>query len=114
MAIPAKLEVTLKFNQLPTEATKDKNGWSLFTLDCGPGLLVQLHLRPKMFTKLEQAQKDWPQWVASITGRVGAIDAQGFTLLEPGLQVFEKKAKELGVHKMDPTTTTANTSGTES
>jgi len=114
MALPAKLEVTLKFNQLPTEVTKDKNGWSLFTLDCGPGLLVHLHLRPKMFLKLEQAQKDWPQWVASVTGRVDAIDAQGFTLLEPGLQVFEKKAKEPVVHKSDAAPATANTSGTES
>lgn len=112
MALPAKLEVTVKFNQLPMEVTKDQNGWSFFTLDCGPGLQVKLHLRPKMFIKLEQAQKDWPQWVASVTGRVSAMDAQGFTLLEPGLQVFEKKAKESVVHKMEAASII--TSGSES
>jgi hypothetical protein len=102
MPTEGKLEVTIKFNQFPTEITRDKNGWVSFAVDCGPGLVVQFHVRPKIFMKLEQAQKDWPQWVAAATGKIGERTAQGFFLLEPGVQVFEKKAKEPVVHKADP------------
>jgi hypothetical protein len=58
MPTEGKLEVIVKFNQLPTEVTRDKNGWVSFAIDCGPGLMVQFHARPKIFMKLEQAQKD--------------------------------------------------------
>jgi len=38
------------------------------------------------------------QWVAA----TGKRTVQGFFLLEPSVQVFERKTKEPVVHKMDP------------
>jgi hypothetical protein len=90
--IPGKLEVTIKINELPTEVTTDKNGWKSFNIDCG-GRTVSVALRPRMWNKLEQASKDWPLWLAAITGQMGQSQGQGFALVEPALQVFERKAK---------------------
>ena len=37
-------------------------------------------------------------WVAVLTGKIGSPSASGFVLLEPNVQVFEKKPKpEVGV-----------------
>lgn len=93
MPIPGKLEVLIKFDQLPTEVTKDKNGWSHFTLDCGPGKHVRVGIRPKAFTKLEQAHQAGTPWVAALGGKIGAPTQDGFVLTDPSLQVFEKKPK---------------------
>ena len=69
MPIPGKLEVTIKIHELPTEVTtKSSNGWKEFTLDCG-GRPVIITVRPRMWLKLEEAQKTYPLWVASITGQ---------------------------------------------
>ena len=92
MPIPGKLEVTIKINTLPTEVTTDKNGWKRFNLDCG-GRTVSVALRPRMWTKLEDAAKQWPLWLAAITGQMGQSQGQGFILVEPALQVFERKPR---------------------
>jgi hypothetical protein len=41
---------------------------------------------------LEDAQANYPQWVAAIAGKMGEATATGFVL--PNIQVFEKKPKE--------------------
>jgi hypothetical protein len=43
---------------------------------------------------LEDAQANYPQWVAAIAGKMGEANETGFVLLEPNIQVFEKKPKE--------------------
>jgi hypothetical protein len=93
MTIPGKLEVAIKINQLPAEVTTTKNGWKEFKIDCG-GRTVIVALRPRMWNKLEQASKDWPLWLAAISGQMGQSVGQGFKLEEPSVQVFERKPKE--------------------
>lgn len=92
MPVPGKLEVTIKINQLPTEVTTNKNGWTEFKIDCG-GRTVSVSLRPRMWNKIEEAAKQWPLWLATISGTMGASQGQGFTLNEPAVQVFERKAR---------------------
>lgn len=93
MATPGKLEVTIKINQLPTEVATNKNGWKEFRLDCG-GRTVQVSLRPRMWNKIEEAAKQWPMWLAAISGQMGAPLGTGFVLTEPAVQVFERKPKD--------------------
>jgi hypothetical protein len=93
MTIPGKLEVAIKINQLPTEVTTTKNGWKEFKLDCG-GRTVIVALRPRMWNKLTEAAANWPLWLAAISGQMGQSIGQGFVLVEPSVQVFERKAKE--------------------
>lgn len=92
MSIAGKLEVTIKINELPAEVTTTKNGWKEFRIDCG-GRQVSVSLRPRMWNKLAEAAAAWPQWVAAITGQMGAPIGQGFALAEPAVQVFERKAR---------------------
>jgi hypothetical protein len=59
--------------------------------------LVVATLPPKAWKKLEQAASDWPSWIASLTGKLGAqagSDAGAVVVLEQAaVQVFERKAK---------------------
>ncbi|MBD1890596.1 fertility inhibition FinO-like protein, partial [Trichocoleus sp. ST-U2] len=58
------------------------------------GRLVSVTVKPKVFKKLEQAQAEYPMWVAAIAGKMGQTSENGFVLVEPNIQVFEKKPKE--------------------
>jgi hypothetical protein len=93
MATQGKLELTIKINEFPVDVTTDKNGWKSFDLDCD-GKIFHVHVKPKVFKKLEDAQANFPQWVAAIAGKLGEKTEHGFELAEPSLQVFEKKLKE--------------------
>lgn len=92
MAVTGKLEVTIKFSDFP-EAKTVENGWKSFEVDCD-GQLVSITVKPKVWKKLEDAQANFPMWVAAIAGKIGEATDRGFVLLEPNIQVFEKKAKE--------------------
>jgi len=92
MPVPGKLELMIKLNALPTEVATDKNGWNAFVVDCA-GCAVTVTMRPKVFAKLTDAAAKWPQWVAAIAGQMGPATPAGFVLLEPNVQVFEKKSK---------------------
>ena len=94
MPIPARLEITLKFSQMPADVQTDQNGWKTFILEAEGGMQVSVTLKPKVFRKLEEAQAHFTHgWVAAATGKFGQVTAYGFVLAEPNLQVFERKPK---------------------
>lgn len=93
MAVQGKLEVTIKINELPAISSKDKNGWVTFELDC-EGRIFSATVKPKVFKKLEDAQANFPMWVAAIAGKLGQPTTDGFVLDDVNVQVFEKKPKE--------------------
>jgi hypothetical protein len=97
MLVPGKLEVTIKINELP-EAETVENNWRHFEIDCGEQV-VSITVKPKVWKKLEDAQANYPQWVAAIAGKIGAQTAQGFVLEEANIQVFERKPKESRVEE---------------
>lgn len=92
MPVSGKLEVTIKINELPDAQTVE-NSWKHFEIDCD-GQLVSITVKPKVWKKLEDAQANFPLWVAAIAGKIGAKTATGFVLNEPNIQVFERKPKE--------------------
>jgi hypothetical protein len=91
MAVEGKMEVTLKINEVPV-GRPVAHGWTEFSI-LADGQEIKMSVRPKVWAKLNQAQADWPSWVAAITGRMGPRTAKGFTMLEPAIQTFERKAK---------------------
>ena len=93
MPTPGKLELTIKINEFPADVETVENGWKQFHLDCD-GQLVRVTVKPKVFKKLEQAQENYPMWVAAIAGKTGESIEGGFVLNEPNIQVFERKPKE--------------------
>ena len=92
--VPGRLELTLKFNQLP-KAVPIKDGMKIGIQT--DNALVVATLRPKAWKKLTKANTDWPQWVAALSGTLGAQvptdQGPAIVLQEPNLQVFEKKPK---------------------
>jgi hypothetical protein len=93
MGVQGKLELTIKINELPNDVSIDQNGWKSFDVDCD-GQIFSVTVKPKVFKKLEDAQANFPMWVAAIAGKMGEATETGFVLLEPNIQVFEKKPKE--------------------
>ncbi|MBD1929450.1 fertility inhibition FinO-like protein [Trichocoleus sp. FACHB-90] len=93
MTTQGKLELTIKISEFPSDVKTVENGWKSFEIDCD-GRIVSVTVKPKVFKKLEQAQTDYPMWVAAITGKMGEPTERGFVLNEPAIQVFEKKPKE--------------------
>lgn len=91
--VSGKMEITLKISEFPGNAKTVDNGWKEFEIDTG-GKLVTVRVKPKAFKKLEEAQQNYPMWVAAIVGKMGAATPKGFILEEPAIQVFEKKPKE--------------------
>lgn len=92
MLTSGKLELIIKINEFPDAQTVE-NGWKQFDLDCD-GKLITVKVKPKVFKKLEQAQADYPMWVAAIAGKMGEATESGFMLDQPNIQVFERKPKE--------------------
>jgi len=91
MAVPGKLEVTLKINQLP-QAKPATAQTVVFAVQAeGPTVVVEL--KNKMWNSLKTAAETYPHWVAAITGQMGEAVAGGFRLVNPAVQVFEKKPK---------------------
>lgn len=94
MPTAGKLEITIKINEFPSDVQTVENGWKQFDLDCD-GQLVLVKVKPKVFKKLEQAQENYPMWVAAIAGKMGTLTDKGFILDQPNIQVFERKPKEV-------------------
>lgn len=101
MAIPAKVDVTVKFSELP----KVRFGAIsvAFAVEA-EGQTILIEVGKKAWRKLEAAVAEWPEWVCTIQGKMGSPIEGGFQLRDPGLQVFEKKPKP---PKAEPATTPA-------
>jgi len=93
MPTQGKMELTIKINEFPASVRTVDNGWQEFDIDTG-SQIVTVTIKPKVFKKLEQAQENYPQWVAAIAGQMGEKTDRGFVLKEPNIQVFERKPKE--------------------
>ena len=91
MAVPGKLDVTLKINQLPQ--AKPATAQTVVFAVQAEGQTVVVELKNKMWNHLKTAAETYPHWVAAITGPMGEAVAGGFRLVNPAVQVFEKKPK---------------------
>ena len=93
MTISGKLEITIKINALTDDVKTTQNAWKSFDIDCD-GQVVTITVKPKVFKKLEDAQANYPMWVAAITGKMGARTKDGFVLDSPSISTFERRPKE--------------------
>jgi hypothetical protein len=87
-----RLEVNIKITELPNWVQTAKRGWKRFCVNA-EGQVVEMKVRPRAWEKLLQANKEYPMWMASITGKMGHRIKDGFALLEPAVQVYERKPK---------------------
>ena len=90
--VPGNMEITLKISELP-EAVTIQNDWRAFVVE-GDNYQARVMLKPRFWSKIESASKDYPSWIAVITGKISKLKDNCFEMPQASAQVFEKKVKE--------------------
>jgi hypothetical protein len=90
--VTGKIDVMLKINELPANSKTTRNDWEGFIIKAGDAS-VKMTVRPKVWGKLQRANRDYPSWVANIRGKMGTIKKDGFELETPGIQIFDTSKK---------------------
>lgn len=88
MATAAQIQITCKITEVPK--SKVVNGLVEFYLSEN-NQAVMVRVKPKQFKQLTDHEFDY--WAASIIGKLGPVHERGFELLNPGIQVYERKPK---------------------
>jgi len=86
----AKAELTLKFNEVPTNAVITPQN---ITFEVQDNFLYHVTVRPKFWKKITEAAKQYPLWIAIMTGKIDKIEQNTIFLKEVGIAVFERKLK---------------------
>jgi len=89
----AKSEITLKFNELP-EAKPVENKKVEITLTDQNGVIFTTLINAKSWRKAEADAAAFTEWGGAISGKLGQATENGFQVVDAGIKVFEKKAKE--------------------
>ncbi len=84
--VPGRLELTAKFSELPRPLPVP--GGIKIGIETGEGTVTAI-LPVKVWRKLEQATRDYPQWVAALSGSLERIKDGEIALKHPALQIFE-------------------------
>lgn len=90
---PGRLEVNIKITELPNWVETVKRGWQRLCINA-EGQIIEMKVRPRIWNKLLQANEKYPSWMASITGKMGSRIKNGFVLLEPAVQIYERNSQE--------------------
>jgi len=88
--VPGRLELAAKFSELPR--SRPVAGGVKIGVPAGEWTVTAI-LPAKVWRKLEQAAKDYPSWVAALSGSLARIEGGEIALQHPTVQVFEKKAR---------------------
>ena len=91
-ATPAKIQVVCKLNQVPELWELPDKRVVCYLKDGESDRIFTVQMKPKMFKKL--TDHGFADWVAVITGEIGAATETGFELVNAAVQVFEKRARE--------------------
>ena len=70
-----------------------QNDWRTFVVE-GDNYQARVMLKPRFWSKIESASKDYPSWIAVITGKISKLKDNCFEMPQASAQVFEKKVKE--------------------
>ncbi|MBD2520477.1 hypothetical protein H6G93_37170 [Nostoc sp. FACHB-973] len=90
----AKSEVTIKFSgELPT-ATPLQNKKVAIELTDQNGIVFTAQVNAKSWRKAETSASEFADWAGAVSGKLGVRTENGFEVVDAGIQIFEKKAKE--------------------
>jgi hypothetical protein len=90
----AKSEVTLKFSGSLPEAKPAANKKVEVSLTDQNGVVFTALINAKSWRKAETNTSEFADWAGAISGKLGQRTENGFEVVDAGLQIFEKKAKE--------------------
>ncbi|NEU83747.1 hypothetical protein [Nostoc sp. UIC 10630] len=90
----AKSEVTIKFSgELPT-ATPAANKKVAIELTDQNGIVFTAQVNAKSWRKAETNASEFGDWAGAISDKLGQRTSNGFEVVDAGIQIFQKKAKE--------------------
>ena len=106
MATAAHIQITCKISEVPK--SKMVNGLVEFYLTEN-NQAVMVRVKPKQFKQLTDHSFEY--WAASIVGKLGPVHGRGFELLNPGIQVYQRKPKAGEVPNPDSNQTNSPPTG---
>lgn len=89
----ARSEITLKFSELP-EALPAPNKKVEIRLTDQNGIVFTALINAKSWRKAEADVAAFEEWGGAVSGKLGQPTDGGFEVVDAGIKVFEKKAKE--------------------
>ena len=89
----ARSEITLKFNELP-QVKPTENKKVEITLTDQNGVTFTALVNAKSWRKAEADVAAFSDWGGAVSGKLGQPTDNGFEVVDAGIKVFEKKAKE--------------------
>ncbi|MBD2452239.1 hypothetical protein H6G76_35100 [Nostoc sp. FACHB-152] len=90
----AKSEVIIKFSGSLPEAKPAANKKVEVSLTDQNGIVFTALINAKSWRKAETNASEFADWAGAISGKLGVRTDSGFEVIDAGLQIFEKKAKE--------------------
>ena len=89
----ARSEITLKFSELP-DAIPAPNKKVEIRLTDQNGIVFTALINAKSWRKAEADVVAFEEWGGAVSGKLGQQTDGGFEVVDAGIKVFEKKAKE--------------------
>ncbi len=90
----ARSEIPLKFSgTLPTATPIEGKKVSVEVTDQN-GLTFTAQINAKSLRKAQSSVADFSDWAGMISGKLGGSTSSGLTVIDPGIQIFDKKPKE--------------------
>lgn len=91
----AKSEITIKFSGALPTATPAPNKKVEIQLTDQNGITFTAQLNAKSWRKAEANTAEYANWAGSVSGKLGQRTDNGFEVIDAGIQIFEKKAKDV-------------------
>ncbi|MBD2247446.1 hypothetical protein [Nostoc sp. FACHB-888] len=89
-----KSEVTIKFSgELPTAKPAENKKVAIEFTDQN-GIVFTAQVNAKSWRKAETSASEFADWAGAVSGKLGQRTENGFEIVDAGIQLFEKKAKE--------------------
>ena len=87
----ARSEITLKFSDELPIAQPAANKKVVLELTDQNGIVFTALVNAKSWRKAEANASEFESWAGAVSGKLGPLTAQGFEVVEAGVQIFEKK-----------------------
>jgi hypothetical protein len=94
--VKVKLEATLKFSKRPKAEEAENKKIKLFFVDADGNdieALINVKTWSKQVKKIIEIEATGEEWAGAVSGKL-KVEDNGFSIVEAGLQIFEKKKKD--------------------
>lgn len=95
MGMEVKSEITIKFSGSLPAAKEAANKKVEIELTDQNGIIFTALINAKSWRKAETNTSEFADWAGAISGKLGQREDGGFEVVDAGIQIFEKKPKEV-------------------